>query len=488
MPILQRENSRCLGIKGILVFCFIILFCNIVSAQIIINEVMPNPDDNCSDCTEWIEIYSSSETNLSGFIIDTTGQNLSLNAIIYDYMIITGNKTKFLIFWPENETKVIQWSSIGLTNSGDSVRLYNQTNLTDNTTYISFSSDINKTWMRCGDNWSKSGSATPGTANNCSSNQDNQTNHTDNQSQWNISASFPQQVYNNGTEFNVSINFNNFENYVYDLKTEIKNSTSNIGEIFNPLSQEWQSTYNYIKEAFAISSSNLNYNAKLRINPDKNYIGQAFLQIKLQKTNSSTSYSSQIYSIEVQNGTSSSQSSNKGEMEYIIGFPKIINAGANFSIEIEAVNNQNHSQTIEIWSYVYSGSKCYSCHENESRESNKQEIKIDSDESEKVTLQNSINEDIENGTYKLKVKILKKGLKTAKEFTFDIDVINSGSQEEDKNSEETEKESILNQQSFGNTEKTSSAYESKAERNKKIAFYFLTISLLMVIIWLGKKE
>ena len=151
-------------------------------------------------------------------------------------------------------------------------------------------------------------------------------------------------------------------------------------------------------------------------------------------------------------------------------------------LTLEAKNEQNHSQTIEAWSYVYYGSSCLSCSDNESRESNKQKIEIDSNDTETILLENSVKKDIENGDYKLKIKILKEGLKTPKEFTFNITVINSNA----IISSNKEEGQIITSNAISNLQNITLAnYESKSERNKQLALYLLIFFLLMIII---KKE
>ena len=177
-----------------------------------------------------------------------------------------------------------------------------------------------------------------------------------------------------------------------------------------------------------------------------------------------------------------SSGSNENKMIYNINYPSIVYVEENFSVEVEAKNEQNHSQTIEAWSYVYDGSSCLSCSDNESRESNKQKIEIDSNDTETILLNNSVKKDIESGEYKLKIKILKEGLKTPKEFTFNISVINSNT----TISSNKEESQTITSNAISNLQNITLAnYESKSERNKQLALYLLIFFLLMIII---KKE
>ena len=169
-------------------------------------------------------------------------------------------------------------------------------------------------------------------------------------------------------------------------------------------------------------------------------------------------------------------------MDYSIMYPEVVNAGENFTVRINAKNSQNHSQTIYAWSYVYKSNKCLSCDESNDRESNKIEVDINAGEEEEISLQNSVN-DVENGTYKLKIKILKEGLKTPKEYTLSITVLNVLIAQ----AQTTEKEDKTLPTAQTNTNMTSLIYESKSERDKKVAFYLFNVMSLVIIILAYRK-
>ena len=141
-------------IARVLLLLVALVMIPVALAQPVINEVMPNPNDTaiCSsaDCTEWVEIYTNG-TNVTGWVLNTTGQEIAVNISPPDYLVVTKNKTAFLLFWSINESIVIDaGSDIGLTNTGDTVTLWNGSMLIDNVSYTGFdsSSKINKTWAR----------------------------------------------------------------------------------------------------------------------------------------------------------------------------------------------------------------------------------------------------------------------------------------------------------------------------------------------------
>lgn len=119
--------------------------------------------------------------------------------------------------------------------------------------------------------------------------------------------------------------------------------------------------------------------------------------------------------------------SKSAEIKYsVLEVPSEINK--NFSIKVLLTNEKQSQQEFELWSYVYFGNKCYTAG---CREGNKQQISLAPQSSAVVELKNEFNlteiekkfqkiNETENETFKLKIKILKKGLKTPKEFTFDV--------------------------------------------------------------------
>ena len=117
--------------------------------------------------------------------------------------------------------------------------------------------------------------------------------------------------------------------------------------------------------------------------------------------------------------SSSDDDSKESEFLYsIFSMPEKILSDYEFPVEVEIKNNDNKLHEIEIWSYVYSGSKCYSS----GREDNKKFVEIPQKSSIVIELKNkAIN--TEPGTYKLKVKIRKDNQITEKEITRTIEVI-----------------------------------------------------------------
>jgi hypothetical protein len=134
------------------------------SQALLINEIMPNPIDDCKDCTEWVELYSNqSWENLT---LDAGGKTTSFD-VNSTFLVITENKTKFLKYWYVNESLVIE-GDLSLNNNGDYIILYQNNRFLENLTYPkidenkTYSKILNGTWIICL-------IPTPGKANNCSS-------------------------------------------------------------------------------------------------------------------------------------------------------------------------------------------------------------------------------------------------------------------------------------------------------------------------------
>ncbi len=113
--------------------------------------------------------------------------------------------------------------------------------------------------------------------------------------------------------------------------------------------------------------------------------------------------------------------STKGSFTYaIVDAPQEVASGEEFTIQLNFQNDDDEKHKAEVWSYVYSGNKCY-CKD---REENKEEVSLAPEKSEIITLKNKVI-DAEPGNYKLKVYIIKDNQKTKRELTREIKVIPS---------------------------------------------------------------
>lgn len=121
----------------------------------------------------------------------------------------------------------------------------------------------------------------------------------------------------------------------------------------------------------------------------------------------------------VEKGENNSEISKKFDFE-LKEFNEIIEVGKNFTSKIKLNNNDNNDISIQIWGYVYRGSKSYSGE----REQNKKEFVLKANSLEIVELSN-IADNVEPGDYKFKVVINKNNQKTNYEITRNITFIDN---------------------------------------------------------------
>ncbi|MBW2963407.1 lamin tail domain-containing protein [Candidatus Woesearchaeota archaeon] len=119
-----------------------------------------------------------------------------------------------------------------------------------------------------------------------------------------------------------------------------------------------------------------------------------------------------------------STSKGSGKFEYkILEYPEKIKPDEGFKVKVE-LNGDDQEHNLRLWGYVYKGPKHYSDEKVE-------EIKLGMDEIKIVDLTIRMDEGVESGDYKLKIKLNKDNQKTDKEMTEEIFV------------EEEEKECVI---------------------------------------------
>lgn len=164
---------------------------------------------------------------------------------------------------------------------------------------------------------------------------------------------------------------------------------------------------------------------------------------------------------------------------YQIYFPDTIWLKEEFKTKIRIKNIDNESRTFSIWSYVYKGSKCYSCFD--SREENTEQIEISSNSIGGVEL-NNVVENAKEGEYKLRVRILKENLKTPKDFTYNITIEEEGIDIQEQEATVNYLSSKENKEEYGDTKISGETiYESSDIKTKNKTIYILTITLLLII-------
>jgi len=175
-----------------------------------------------------------------------------------------------------------------------------------------------------------------------------------------------------------------------------------------------------------------------------------------------------------------------GDFTYSFTIPSEIYLNQAFQVKVKITNNGDKDKSFRIWSYVYQGSKCYSCEDN-NREANAKAIEVKQGSFSEAVLDNIVPKDsgAEVGTYKLKIKILQEDLKTPKEFTYNITLMAPESSTASQQIPQTQQtqNSISSLSSYSSNESNES-YESEQFSLIEILPYVLTSVALLAAIYL----
>lgn len=195
----------------------------------------------------------------------------------------------------------------------------------------------------------------------------------------------------------------------------------------------------------------------------------------------------------------------QGDVNYEVAAPKEIYLGEEFKVRVKVLNTQDENVKVEVWSYVYRGSKCYSCLRDREENADGETVSVHS--SETISLKNTVRE-AEPGKYSLKIKIQEEGVNTIKEFTFDIQLLEPSifnSKEENSSisqftSKSNETNKALNTEESQPIEKSATEPKSKSitseatrsiSKTRQIGYYtnlflMLIVLILIYLIWWKK--
>lgn len=176
----------------------------------------------------------------------------------------------------------------------------------------------------------------------------------------------------------------------------------------------------------------------------------------------------------------------KGTVSHsLLEYPESVEIGEEFTIKVEIANDDGNDHYLDLYSYVYKGSKCYS----PSREENKKKVLVKAGETEEFDLINLVKE-AEPGGYKLKVKLKREDQKTEKEITKDISLENKkpASSSEKITSASTSAGRIQQLPVILNAENSRIAYESTDSKAKSLANYFMIALFIILIVILAIKN
>jgi hypothetical protein len=325
---------------------------------------MPNPSPGTN---EWLEIYNPENLtlNLSEWKIGVNDSNYSFSCEnIFPCSLITNSTYFLLISKKANISQIIDLnvtyynSSYVYTFPNDmrAVYLYNNGNVISSTVYPSL--DTNISWARINDTFIECMFPTPGASNDCGA-QNNSENNSENGTYPAIFASFPPQVWNNKTNFTLTITLNNFSSGLYDLKIDIKNSTKYLNRFWIPEINDWSDKNAWVDNFTGVNSSEFVQNLTCIIDSDERFVGNASLQIRLRNA-SDYEFISDIFSIKILNGTQNSdqnqtegqESNNEKENEStirIVDAPEKAKFGSLIEVELEIYRGNTGKYAV----YVY---------------------------------------------------------------------------------------------------------------------------------------
>ncbi|MEE9322932.1 MAG: lamin tail domain-containing protein, partial [Candidatus Aenigmarchaeota archaeon] len=400
----------------VLIMSFFVIVQN--AQAIIINEIMPNPDDGCYDCSEWIEITTNESASLDNITADTGENPIMLNGSIAagEFIIITKNLSAFSGIWnPENIT-IFENTGMSLKNAGDNITLYNDSDVLHAVEYLS--SANNKSYGMCNQSIVTQNISTPGTLNVCTSDESNGTNDTQ------ITCDLYLWIKCNDT-------FTMGNNKYYPMVEDLE------GGDFEPEVEYWIEDLfgNIVRSKFRTNNTNV---AKSWTPPEitgtEAYMIHAVITNEVcNDTNHSNNNAEKLIVVKGEEPYSDSECSCENQETQICSYdpcppcnseeeteeeadfeilscPDEIEKDDEIEIKVNMKNPSPNMKNYTLYSYVYEGNKPVSLGLDKGEwintwNANRQNVSIPGNSSVSLTLKNRIAEDTEPGEYKMRVRI-----------------------------------------------------------------------------------
>ncbi len=321
---------------------FIILI-PVVSADIVINEIMPNPlyDESLN---EWIELYNNgdSEVDVSGWLIGDDSELDVIEGGLYNgggtvipakgYAIITDDTTRVYNNFNVDSDVVrlyVEDSSIGngLRNSGENIYLYDDSVLIYNVSYLS--SETGKSLALLNNSWYLA-DPTPGFDNSGFMIRENGT------CDWKIEIILNKTLFNR-EDFDFRVRATN----LYDKKTNITGRIY-ISDFFGNIVKEYKPWTN--------SSATLKRtSSKYTPNLDKGmaYLINATLQISCNESDLTNNYDTKLFAI--YSSARNSESSLKIEKIYDLGNDNKAKFGQTIRVKAQIHKGETTKNSIALW-------------------------------------------------------------------------------------------------------------------------------------------
>ena len=173
----------------------------------------------------------------------------------------------------------------------------------------------------------------------------------------------------------------------------------------------------------------------------------------------------------------------KGTLTYnLVEAPATVEIDKDFTMKVELTNNDGEDHLVDVYSYVYRGSKSYSGE----REANKKRILVKAGQTKGLELDNHVY-NAEPGDYLSKIRIKRDDQKTEKEITQPIKVLSGNIEQSKEEAVEVKQESIeLSEEDtkdrltlLESAKTPKIIYESPSMKSTKSAIWFL-LALLVI--------
>ncbi len=177
----------------------------------------------------------------------------------------------------------------------------------------------------------------------------------------------------------------------------------------------------------------------------------------------------------------------------LLELPDTLSLPQPLAVKVKLTGDEEAHQ-IRVWSYLYRGSKCYSCGERE-REDNAKEVLLKKNGEETVTFYLNTPSETDEGEYKVMVKLQKDGQKTIHDLTQSIYLY--GKEESSSSAKLITMANSEPERSNFTLPKASKApfpgatgyvvYESSTEMAKNVVPYFLIVTVILLGVILLRK-
>jgi hypothetical protein len=392
---------------------------------IIINEIMPDPDDNCKDCSEWIEITSHENSSLENITLDTGEDLIALNGSIQanEFVIITKNSSMFSEIWVD-QVNIFENSRMSLRNAGDNITLYNNSEILQRIEYTS--SEVNISYGLCDSFFVPQNISTPGLPNTCDQGETNETNTTNNTCDLYLWVRCDDIFVMSSNKYRLMVedleggdHKPEIEYWIEDMfgntvRNKRRTNNTNADKSWTPA--EIAGTEAYIIYAMithqACNDTNISNN-----------LAERMIVVKGEEQTSNSDCSCETKIIEKEKSCSCGpcpkcdEKTKKEEVEFGINFyPKEVRKDEEIEIKIKIKNPSNYERKYTVYSYIYEEKKPLSLGFDGYKwlntwDANKQNVSLDENSTLTLTLKNRIANDTEPGEYKIRVRIWLEGKK-----------------------------------------------------------------------------